>query len=136
MACHRDQRNSFYSTQVGKSHMENLRSIEERRSVLNDLLNDGTVVFKGKDLPNIDDPSDPSFMAMIYVSGIGAGTETLYESGIVATGIPSVHVAYWDKASIQYLKHWLFKVLDDPKIYRATEIKIQTSKGWDAKLKQ
>jgi hypothetical protein len=116
--------------------MENLRSIEERRSVLNDLLSDGTVVFKGKDLPDPEDPSDPSFTAMIYISGTGAGTETLYESGIVATGIPSVHVAYWDKTSIQYLKHWLFKVLDDPKIYRATEIKIQASKGWDAKLKQ
>lgn len=110
--------------------MSKIRSLEERHSALNDLIADGEVVFQGKDLPDPEDPSDPVFTAHIYVSGSGAGTELIYETGLIATGIPSIHVASWDKDSIKYLKHWLFKVLDDQKIYRANEIKIIAQGNW------
>lgn len=116
--------------------MKEPKLLEERHSVLKDLIVDGEVIFKGKDLPNDDDPTDPKFTAKIYISDKGAGTEVIYETGPAGTNIPALNIFQWDKDSLKYLKHWLFKVLDDVKIYRANEIKIEAIGSWREQFKR
>jgi hypothetical protein len=125
--CFRDQTNSVRQKTI-RSTME--RSINDKQNALDDLINDGEVIFVGKDVPNAEDPTDPTYIAKIYVIDTGAGTEAIYEKGSVGTGIPSICVTSWDKDSLKYLKHWLFKVLDDQKIYRANKIHIEASGFW------
>jgi len=133
MQCYRDQRNSIYAR---RPVVKELKSLDKRHSVLNELIVDGEVVYKGKDLPDPEDPTDPVFTAKVYITDSGAGTEVIYASGPVATNIPALRIASWDRESIKYLKHWLFKVLDDHSIYRANEIHIEATGSWRHQFKK
>jgi hypothetical protein len=135
-ACYRNQYNRTH-IKIKKLNMTNIISLTEKQNALSKLITDGEVIFGGKDLPDPSDPSDPKFTSLIHISNGSAVTELLYdETGLVATGIPALHVSLWDVNNIAYLKHWLCKVLDDPKIYRANEIKISAMGDWRLALRK
>lgn len=141
MSCHRNQRNHYQaqskktqdisSTEGAPTMDENSIVFElERHSVLNKLMTAKEVVFQGRDLPDPEDPSDPQFIAKIYISQAGAGSETIFGDRVIGNGIPSLMVPAWNRDNLSYLKHWLSKVLDDPKMYRANRIHIYSTEQW------
>ncbi|HVI40109.1 MAG TPA: hypothetical protein VM577_05575 [Anaerovoracaceae bacterium] len=156
MQCYRDQRNSVYAQAKkdrtckqpekalisgseppeGKGDVMSELPWSERHHVMNMLVKEKTVVFQGIDLPDPEDPSDPEFTAIIHIGNTGAGTETIFGDRIIGTGIPSLMVPTWNKDSLKYLKHWLFKVFDDPLIYRGTQIVIKISGDWQKNFKR
>lgn len=148
MACYRDQQNSVHAQARKQRNPEDqtkppretddMKKLHwaDRHSVLNLLMKEREVVLEGTDLPDPEDPSDPEFTATIVIANTGAGTETFFDDKIIATGIPSLMVPSWTKESLSYLKHWLFKVFDDPRIYRAKEIRIQTTADWQKNFKR
>lgn len=141
MACYRDQNNSI-KAKSNKVHLEKaimkdeILAWSDRHGAFGKLLSEGEVVLQGTDLPDPEDPSDPEFVAKIVVTEHGAGTEIICGDKILGTGIPALNVFAWSKDNISYLKHWLFKVFDDSKIYRATRIEIKVFGTWPEQLRK
>lgn len=136
-ACYRNQNNSIKSKNIGSERvMEEILAWNERHIAFGMLMSDGEVVIQGIDLPDPDDPSDPEFIAKIVVTEHGAGTEIVSGDKIYGTHIPALNVFSWSKENLGYLKHWLFKVFDDIKIYRANRIEITASGSWREQIKK
>lgn len=134
MACYRDQTNSMKAKKMTNRVQEEMLIWSERHSAFKKIFTENKCVIQGTDLPDPEDPSDPSFIAKIYITSKGAGTETIYGDKIVATDIPALNVFEWSKENISYLKHWLFKVFDDPQIYRGDKIVIEARGNWKDSL--
>lgn len=117
--------------------MENNFSLTDRTQFLKHLVSDGIFRMTGKDLPDIDDPSDPIFYADIIVANNGACLHLEFDDeslGPITTDIPSLTTTNsWSKSNISYLKHWVNKVLDDPRVFRANVISIVAVGGWNKK---
>lgn len=123
--CFRDLQNSLNALKLPSPRTINWT---EKNKVAEYLRDDGSVIIRGNDVPNPEDPSDPRFTVTIFLHTDRAFVESHWVSNgeYRATGVPSlVRNMFGHKATDTYFKHWLFKVLDDPEIYRADTIRIE-----------
>lgn len=103
----------------------------DRVASLEYLAEDGVVLIRGKDLPDPEDPSDPGFLATITLADVGRAHAVWLTGAKKELQIPELHWPgirdFKSKIINNYFKHWFFKVLDDPQIYRAEIIRVE---GW------
>jgi len=118
--------------------MKELFSLADRGQFLKYLVQEGSVfTMKGKDLPDPEDPSDPIFYADIIIANNSASVHLAFDDdnlNPIVVEIPSLtSTNTWSKTNISYLKHWVNKVLDDVRVFRANEISIVAVGGWNKK---
>lgn len=123
--CFRNLQNSLNAVRLASPRVIDWK---EKSKAVECLREDGSVIIRGNDVPNPEDPSDPNFTVTIFLHQDRAFVDSQWvENGIYrSTSVPSlIRNTFGQRPQETYFKHWLFKVLEDPEIYRADTIRIE-----------